>query len=93
VLLLALMLQLKWNVPDETGGEAIQRYELLVTPQPAGWEGPPADEQVGCCKQSSLLSISTGPSFQLVSAVQCSAALCACSISFLQALRVRASSP
>lgn len=38
-------LKLKWNVPDETGGEAIQRYELLVTPQPAGWDGPPADEQ------------------------------------------------
>ncbi|KAF6257140.1 fibronectin type III [Scenedesmus sp. NREL 46B-D3] len=38
-------LKLKWNMPDEAGGEVIQRYELLVTPQPAGWEGPAADEQ------------------------------------------------
>jgi hypothetical protein len=46
LVLLLVPVQLKWNIPDETGGEAIQRYELLVTPQPAGWEGPPADQQV-----------------------------------------------
>jgi hypothetical protein len=38
--------QLKWNAPDETGGEAITAYELMVAPQPVGWEGGPPDEQV-----------------------------------------------
>ncbi|KAF8059974.1 FNDC3B [Scenedesmus sp. PABB004] len=38
-------LKLKWTQPDETGGEAILRYELAVSPQPASWEGGPPDEQ------------------------------------------------
>eukprot|EP00879_Flechtneria_rotunda_P003440 GHRR01003669.1.p1 GENE.GHRR01003669.1~~GHRR01003669.1.p1 ORF type:complete len:1144 (+),score=472.39 GHRR01003669.1:203-3634(+) len=38
-------LKLKWNKPDETGGEAISQYELLISPQPASWDGPAPDQQ------------------------------------------------
>lgn len=49
--------QLKWAVPDETGGEVITQYELLVTPQPLGWEGPAADEQVGASSWGLLAAV------------------------------------
>jgi hypothetical protein len=38
--------QLKWNQPDETGGEHIGCYEVLVRPPPPTWEGLVPDEEV-----------------------------------------------
>lgn len=39
--------QLKWALPDETGGEPILLYVLEMTPPPLEWPGPPNDEVGG----------------------------------------------
>lgn len=36
--------QLKWALPDETGGEPILDYVLQMQPSPLGWEGAPNSE-------------------------------------------------
>jgi hypothetical protein len=41
-----LWMQLKWGVPDETGGERVLRYELLLAPLPPAWDGNPPNETV-----------------------------------------------
>lgn len=47
------MLQLKWNLPEETGGEDIHTYLVEMQPAPPGWEVP-SNAEVGDtqCKQS-----------------------------------------
>jgi hypothetical protein len=40
-------LQLKWSVPEETGGEPILQYVLEMQPAPLGWEGPANPEVRG----------------------------------------------
>lgn len=41
-----LCVQLKWNLPDETGGEVITQYHLKVKPLPVGFTGGVPDEEV-----------------------------------------------
>jgi hypothetical protein len=41
-----LCLQLKWNLPDETGGEAITQYQLKVKPLPQNFAGSEPDGEV-----------------------------------------------
>jgi hypothetical protein len=36
--------QLKWTLPDETGGEPILQYVLQMQPSPLSWEGMPNTE-------------------------------------------------
>jgi hypothetical protein len=40
------VLQLKWNLPDETGGEMITQYQLKVKPSPPGFACSQPDEEV-----------------------------------------------
>jgi hypothetical protein len=44
--IVCLCLQLKWNLPDETGGEAITQYQLKVKPLPQNFAGSEPDEEV-----------------------------------------------
>jgi hypothetical protein len=46
VSVLCLVLQLKWNLPDETGGEMITQYQLKVKPAPPGFSCSQPDEEV-----------------------------------------------
>lgn len=36
-------LTFKWGEPEESGGRVISEYELVMTPPPEGWQGPPPD--------------------------------------------------
>jgi hypothetical protein len=56
--LLCVCPQLKWNLPDETGGEVITLYQLKVKPLPLCFtDAPEPDSEVGpqdhsiCCCQ------------------------------------------
>lgn len=56
--LLCVCPQLKWNLPDETGGEVITLYQLKVKPLPPSFtDAPEPDSEVGlqdhgmCCYQ------------------------------------------
>jgi hypothetical protein len=58
--------QVKWNPPEEPGGEQEQlTYRLFMAPPPEGWLGP-VDSQVGSsCKggPTAADSVSCGPQY------------------------------